>query len=41
MGAALLLAGAGFGVVSLTLLSPSAAREGRRAPAQHAAVASA
>jgi hypothetical protein len=41
MGIALLLAGAGFGVVSLTLLSPSEKREGRRAPVPQAAVAGA
>ena len=41
MGIALLLAGVGFGVVSLTVLSPSEKREGRRAQVPQAAVASA
>jgi hypothetical protein len=40
MGIALLLAGAGFGVLSLKVLAPAAKREGSRAPAGSAAVPS-
>jgi hypothetical protein len=41
MGAALLLAGAGFGVLSLTVLSPSRQRQGSGAKATSPAVATA
>ena len=41
MGGALLLAGIGFGVLSLTVLAPVTKREGSRAQAGSAAVASA
>src|SRR4051812_24905555 len=41
MGAALLLAGIGFGVLSFTALAPATKREGRRAQAGSAAVVSA
>ena len=41
MGVALLLAGTGFGVLTISTLAPARKREGSRAPAGPAAVASA